>query len=75
MDAEHIFYSERGVGTLIEINIETGEKNEYDFGIKIRDLLVIEGRSVYYKCINEFIYFVDLDWVFLKDKKKMKKED
>lgn len=67
MDSNNIYYTERGVGTLIEIDIEDGTKKEYDFGLKIKDLLVIEGRSVYYKCSTEQIYFVDLDWVFIKD--------
>ena len=70
LDAEYLYYAEKEVGKLVEINIETGKQKVYDFGLKIKDLLVIEGRSVYYKCRDELVYFVDLDWVFLRDEKK-----
>ena len=71
LDDMNLYYSEKHIGHLVEINIESGKQKSYDFGIKIRDLLVIEGKSVYYKCQDEFIYFVDLDWIFLKDNKKL----
>lgn len=57
------------------MNIETGKSKVYDFGIKIQDLLVTEGRSVYYKSKDQQVYFVDLDWVFLRDSKKIKEKD
>jgi hypothetical protein len=45
----------------------TKKRQIFDFGNNIRQLLVIEGRSVYYKDSNELVYFVDLDWIFTRE--------
>ena len=62
MDKNSLFFVRNG--NLVEINLVNGQSQTFNFTGAICQIIVVEGRSVYYKDHDEFTYFVDLDYVF-----------
>ena len=63
MDTGCLYYNLNG--NLAEINVQTSAKRIFDFGSSIIDLLVVEGRSIYFKNDKGKMFFVDLDWIYM----------